>query len=52
MITLILQSSLCWLLFMVIYHYFLRRETFFRFNRYYLITTLFLGAGIPLVRRY
>lgn len=50
MITLVLQSSLCWLFFMLIYQIFLQKETFFRFNRYYLLGTLVLGIGIPLSR--
>ncbi|MDZ4708809.1 MAG: TonB family protein [Saprospiraceae bacterium] len=50
MITWILQSSLCWLFFLLIYRTFLQKETFFRFNRYYLIGTLLLGAIIPLIR--
>ncbi|HNR09096.1 MAG TPA: TonB family protein [Saprospiraceae bacterium] len=50
MITLVLQSSLCWLFFMLIYRFFLQKETFFRFNRYYLLGTLLLGLWIPLVR--
>lgn len=50
MITWILQSSLCWLFFLIIYRAFLQKETFFRFNRYYLLGTLLLGAIIPLLR--
>lgn len=50
MITLILQSSLCWLVFLLIYQLFLMKETFFRFNRYYLVVTLALGVLIPVSR--
>lgn len=50
MITWILQSSLCWLIFLIIYRIFLQKETFFRFNRYYLLGTLLLGGIIPLLR--
>ncbi len=50
MITLVLQSSLCWLFFMLVYQIFLQKETFFRFNRYYLLVTMVLGIVIPLCR--
>ncbi len=50
MITIILQSSLCWLVFLYVYHFLLRKETFFRFNRYYLFATLTLGLLIPIIR--
>ncbi|MEP7324236.1 MAG: M56 family metallopeptidase, partial [Saprospiraceae bacterium] len=50
MITIILQSSLCWLVFLLVYQLFLRKETFFRFNRYYLLVTLLLGVLVPVLR--
>ncbi len=50
MITIVLQSSLCWLVFLLIYQLFLHKETFFRFNRFYLLGTLTLGMSIPFGR--
>lgn len=43
----ILEVTLCWLFFYGFYHAFLRKETFFRVNRIYLISSLILGLVIP-----
>ncbi len=43
----LLESSLCWLLFYGFYALTLSRETFFKLNRWYLLSTLALGALIP-----
>lgn len=43
----LLESTLCWLLFYGFYALTLSRETFFQLNRYYLLSTLALGALIP-----
>ena len=43
----LLESSLCWLLFYGFYALTLSRETFFQLNRWYLLSTLALGAIIP-----
>lgn len=45
----LLESSMCWLLFYGFYALTLSRETFFRLNRWYLLSTLALGALIPLL---
>ncbi|NUO03385.1 MAG: TonB family protein [Saprospiraceae bacterium] len=45
----LLESSLCWLLFYGFYALTLSRETFFGLNRWYLLSTLALGAVIPLL---
>ncbi len=42
-----LEVGICWLLFYGIYFLLLKKETFFRFNRIYLIGTLCLGLLIP-----
>ncbi|MFK7949285.1 MAG: TonB family protein [Saprospiraceae bacterium] len=43
----ILEVTLCWLFFYGFYYAFLRKETFFRVNRIYLISSLILGLIIP-----
>lgn len=45
----LLQVSTCWILFYSIYAVFLKKETFFSINRYYLLGTLFTGLVIPLI---
>lgn len=45
--TYLLQVSTCWILFYGIYLLFLRKETFFMINRYYLIGSLLAGLLIP-----
>ena len=47
MITYLLQVSFCWIFFYLVYYVFLRRETFFSINRWYLLFTLLLGISIP-----
>ena len=44
-----LAVTLCWLCFWGLYQLLLRRETFFRANRFYLLGTLLLGLLIPLL---
>lgn len=41
------EVTLCWLFFYGFYIVFLRKETFFRTNRIYLITSLIIGLVIP-----
>ncbi len=47
MLAFILKASLCWLFFYGIYELFLKKQTFFRLNRVYLLSTLLLGILIP-----
>jgi len=49
MLIYILKVSLCWLAFYGLYYFFLRKETFFSVNRIYLLSSLLLGAIIPLM---
>ena len=42
-----LEAGLCWLLFYTIYYAFLRKETFFKYNRIYLLSTLAIGLFLP-----
>ncbi len=44
-----LKVTICWLVFYLVYFKFLSKETFFKTNRWYLLGTLLLGAGIPLL---
>lgn len=44
-----LKVTICWLIFYLGYSNFLSKETFFKTNRWYLLGTLLLGAGIPLL---
>lgn len=44
-----LKVTICWLVFYLVYSNFLSNETFFKTNRWYLLGTLLLGAGIPLL---
>ena len=50
MITYFLQTSLCWLFFLIVYKLFLKRETFFVNNRWYLLITLGIGLLFPFAR--
>ena len=50
MITYFLQTSLCWLFFLIVYKLFLKRETFFVNNRWYLLVTLGIGLLFPFAR--
>ena len=45
--TYLLQVSTCWIVFYGIYLLFLRKETFFSINRYYLLGALFTGLLVP-----
>ena len=46
-----IEVTLAWTVFYLIYLLFLRRETFFRANRWYLLHTLWLGALLPYLRK-
>lgn len=46
----IIKSGICLSVFLIIYRLFLRRATFFRFNRYYLITGIIISFIIPAIR--
>ena len=45
--TYLLQVSTCWIVFYGIYLLFLRKETFFSINRYYLLGALLTGLFVP-----
>ena len=45
--TYLLQVSTCWIVFFGIYLLFLRKETFFSINRYYLLGALVTGLLVP-----
>ena len=45
--TYLLQVSTCWIVFYGIYLLFLRKETFFSINRYYLLGALVTGLLVP-----
>lgn len=49
MLLYILKVSLCWFVLYGFYYLFLRKETFFSVNRIYLLSTLCIGAIIPLL---
>src|SRR5680860_769278 len=49
MITYLLQLTLCWALFFAAYYFFLKEETHFKYNRWYLLSALCLGLLIPFV---
>ena len=49
MLAYILKATLCWAVFYLLYHFLLRRETFFRLNRWYLIGAAFFGLAIPAI---
>ena len=49
MVLYFLKVTICWLVFYLVYSKFLSNETFFKTNRWYLLGTLLLGAGIPLL---
>jgi len=44
----LLETTVYWAAFYLLYRFFLRKETFFKTNRFYLIGTFFLGALVPL----
>jgi len=45
-----LEVGICWAILYLIYIAFLRRETFFSINRWYLLSSLALGLLIPVLR--
>lgn len=49
MLRYIIEVSLCWSVFYLVYHLWLGRETFFSVNRWYLLGSLLLGLCIPLL---
>jgi len=49
MITYLLQTSCCWIVFYLFYFLALRRETFFTSNRFYLLGSLLFGLIFPLL---
>lgn len=49
MTTYLIEVTFCWLLFYALYHLLLRKETFFHLNRFYLLSTLFLGLVLPVL---
>ena len=49
MFTYLLQLTVCWAILYVVYYLFLRRETFFKYNRWFLLGGLILGLLIPLI---
>ncbi|MFK7806243.1 MAG: TonB family protein [Saprospiraceae bacterium] len=49
MINYLLEVSICWTAFYLIYVLWLSKETFFKTNRWYLVVTLLLGLVLPLV---
>lgn len=52
MLAYLLQSSLCWLVFYGFYWLFLRKQTFFHYNRAYLLLSLMAGLLMPLLGQY
>lgn len=52
MMAYLLESSLCWLVFYTFYYLFLRKQTFFQYNRSYLLLALLSGLLLPLVNQY
>ena len=46
-----LEVSLAWMLLLIVYYVFLRKETFFKTNRWYLMHSLLLGLILPLIRK-
>lgn len=52
MVSFLLQLTLTWSLFALLYTLLLRRETFFQTNRHYLLTALALGFLLPLFSRF
>jgi hypothetical protein len=46
----LLESSFCLLFFYILYHFLLRKETFFQLNRAYLLATPIISLLIPLVQ--
>ena len=51
MIQYFLEVTISWTLFYSVYLLFLRKETFFNVNRWYLLHTIWIGALLPLLRK-
>lgn len=49
MIIYLIKLSICWILFYALYHFLLRRFTFFFSNRIFLLAALVLGICIPII---
>lgn len=49
MIIYLTHLTICWTILFLSYHLFLKKETFFRYNRWYLLMGLILGLFIPLI---
>ncbi|MEM8908246.1 MAG: hypothetical protein AAGD05_10410, partial [Bacteroidota bacterium] len=49
MLNYILEVSICWLVFYMLYVLLLSKQTFFAINRWYLLSTLIAGLLIPLI---
>ncbi|MCK5339202.1 MAG: hypothetical protein KAJ50_10335, partial [Bacteroidales bacterium] len=47
--SILLQSSLCIAALYIVYYAFLRKDTFFKTNRFYLISALLVSAMIPFI---
>lgn len=45
----LLESSICLIAFYGFYHYFLRKETFFQFNRFYLLGASLFSVILPII---
>ena len=43
------ESGICMLILYLVYWFFLRRETYFTFNRFYLVGSVFLVLLVPLI---
>ncbi len=52
MLTYFLQVNVCWLLFYGVYYALLSKETFFKLNRLWLISSLLCGLGLPFAADY
>ncbi len=46
-----LEVSIAWAIFFLIYYGFLRKETFFSSNRWYLLNTIWIGLLLPVIRQ-
>jgi beta-lactamase regulating signal transducer with metallopeptidase domain len=50
MLTYLLELTVCWTLLYGVFYLCMRRETFFKINRWYLLSAILLGLVIPLLR--
>jgi TonB family protein len=46
----IIEVTICWIIFYLFYKLFLQKETFFKANRIYLVSSLLIGLVIPFVK--